>query len=51
MRKIELCQYHPCCKKAKEDCQYAHGEDDAWCLRCCAQGHFSQNCPNPDGPF
>ena len=51
MRKVKPCQRHPNCKKAKEDCQYAHGEDDAWCLCCCAQGHFSQNCPNPDGPF
>ena len=36
------------CTKEKshssEDCLYAHGEKDAWCLCCKSSGHFSSRC-------
>ena len=34
------------CGKSKRDCQYAHGEEDSWCLSCRVQGHSTDNCPD-----
>ena len=45
LRKVRLCN-NPKCKKKAEDCSYAHGNEDAWCLICVAQGHLTDNCPN-----
>lgn len=45
VRKVKLCNFHPNCHKTKEECHYAHGEDDAWCLNCRTQGHSTNNCP------
>lgn len=47
-RKTRLCEYHPKCREKKEDCIYAHGEDDAWCLNCISSGHFTDNCQKTD---
>ena len=40
-RKTTLCTYFPKCKYSKEDCLNAHGEEDAWCNNCLANGHFT----------
>lgn len=45
LRKVQLCKFHPKCPKKKDDCPYAHGNEDAWCLVCVAQGHLTDNCP------
>ena len=42
----------PCKKecKFKNDtikCDFAHGEEDAFCRNCSKNGHFQQNCPSP----
>lgn len=42
--KVKLCHHFPKCKKSSEECVYAHGEDDAWCLLCNNKGHFTDNC-------
>lgn len=52
-RKARLCKYYGdgknnTCSKSKQDCENAHGEDDAFCLACRCEGHFSDNCPNPN---
>ena len=44
-RKVKLCKFYPRCKKESKDCLFAHGEEDAWCLKCHTQGHFTENCP------
>ena len=43
-RKTILCRYYPKCKKRVEDCDYAHGEDDAICKACYDKGHLTVNC-------
>ena len=43
-RKTRPCEHYPKCREKKEDCIYAHGEDDAWCLNCTSSGHFTDNC-------
>lgn len=43
-RKMRLCEHHPKCREKKEDCFYAHGEEDAWCHKCTSSGHFADNC-------
>ena len=45
-RKVQLCRYFADgdCLETKEDCPYAHGEEDAWCLSCKSNGHFTDNC-------
>lgn len=46
-QKVRLCSYHPKCKKPKQECDYAHGEEDAWCRNCHgSNGHYTNNCPN-----
>ena len=45
LRKVKPCSFYPRCKKECIDCHYAHGEEDAWCLNCRTQGHFTVNCP------
>ena len=45
-RKVRQCNQFPNCKKSKEECQYAHGEEDSWCLICLgSKGHFTNSCP------
>lgn len=45
VRKVKPCLFHPHCKKLPQDCHYAHGESDAWCLMCKQYaGHFTENC-------
>ena len=43
VRKVKPCQFYENskCRKSAEECQWAHGEEDAWCLMCCTQGHFT----------
>ena len=45
-RKVKLCKFFEAkrCWKSKEDCDGAHGEDDAHCLACGKGGHFTDNC-------
>ena len=47
-RKVKLCKYFETkrCWRSKEDCDGAHGEDDAHCLACGEGGHFTDNCTN-----
>ena len=47
-RKTTLCPYflNGRCLKHKEECENAHGEDDAWCPKCICEGHLQENCPN-----
>ena len=33
------------CRKAANDCEFAHGDSDAWCTRCHLHGHFKNDCP------
>lgn len=47
-RKTEECRHFKAltgCHKLKEQCNYAHGEEDAWCMQCRSVGHFRENCP------
>ena len=47
LRKVFACQHFldNKCYKLKTECDYAHGEEDAWCLQCCSSGHYTENCP------
>ena len=45
VRKVKPCKFYPDCRKPTIDCQYVHGEEDSWCLNCCAQGHSTNKCP------
>ena len=46
VRKVKLCRSFPKCPKKIDNCQYAHGEDDAWCQICREfAGHFTDSCP------
>ena len=46
-RKTALCTKEKC-KKSTAECDFAHGEKDAWCLICCATGHLTDNCDHDD---
>lgn len=45
-RKVKPCKYFEkkTCWRSKEDCDGAHGEEDAHCLACGEGGHFTDNC-------
>ena len=44
--KVKMCNKHPNCPRKMEDCKFAHGEEDAWCLNCRQSvGHFTDDCP------
>lgn len=45
LRKAKLCNKYPKCPHTAAECNFAHGERDAWCLNCRHRGHFSQACP------
>ena len=48
LRKIKPCFHYEQskCKKEINECPYAHGDEDAWCLNCRDKcGHFTDNCP------
>lgn len=47
LRKVTLCKDYENkkCFKKSEECDWAHGEDDAWCRECRKMGHFGANCP------
>ena len=49
-RKTALCNLFAkeCCKSSAVECDFAHGEKDAWCLICCATGHLTDNCDHDD---
>ena len=42
LRKVKQCSRK--CTKPKNQCLFAHGEEDAWCLNCRSPGHFTENC-------
>ena len=46
-RKVSLCKDYEnkMCFKRSEECDWAHGEDDAWCKECRKTGHLGVNCP------
>ena len=48
-RKVTLCKAFQSkrCEKKKEDCDWAHGEEDAWCKECRKTGHLTSKCPHP----
>ena len=51
-RKTKLCKEYGdgknnTCRKSKQECENAHGEEDAFCLACRHEGHFTDSCPNP----
>ena len=49
LRKTKLCEKFSedkCNHKDAHHCDYAHGEEDAWCLGCTSYGHFTANCPD-----
>ena len=45
-RKVQMCKNYEKqqCKRSALNCNYAHGEKDAWCMTCRKTGHFSENC-------
>lgn len=45
-RKTTLCPYYlkGNCYNSKDECGKAHGEKDAFCLKCYCEGHFQDNC-------
>ena len=48
LRKTKPCFHYEQgkCKKEVNECPYAHGDEDAWCLNCRDKcGHFTDNCP------
>ncbi len=48
LRKVKCCTYFQTgsCKKLAKECEFAHGDADAWCLRCrLSSGHYTDNCP------
>ena len=47
LRKVQMCKNYEekKCKRAASNCDYAHGDKDAWCLRCRRDGHFAKDCP------
>ena len=45
--KTFLCEHFSkarCKHLAAQDCEYAHGEEDAWCLICRTSGHLTRQC-------
>ena len=47
-RKVTLCKAFldkKCFKKA-EECDWAHGDKDAWCKECRETGHLTSKCPH-----
>ena len=46
LRKTRLCSEYPNCQRPDVRCNFAHSEEDGWCLNCHHQGHFSKNCLN-----
>ncbi|XP_019643638.1 PREDICTED: uncharacterized protein LOC109484719 isoform X2 [Branchiostoma belcheri] len=45
--KVKLCERWGMghCKYEARECNYAHGPEDACCLRCNCRGHLTENCP------
>lgn len=41
-RKVRACEFYLStgCDKAAENCDFAHGPEDAWCLKCKITGHY-----------
>ena len=46
-RKTTLCQHflERRCRYRKQECERAHGEEDAFCPTCVCKGHLKENCP------
>ena len=42
LRKVKQCTKANCTKP--NECDYAHGPEDAWCLNCVQGGHFTKDC-------
>ena len=47
LRKVSMCENFSKgrCSRGATECDFAHGERDAWCLACRTTGHFTTNCP------
>ena len=41
-RKVRACEFYLStgCDKVAENCDFAHGPEDAWCLKCKITGHY-----------
>ena len=50
LRKTRICKKYTDggCPKLAPDCDYAHGEEDAWCLECTSNGHLAISCPSSE---
>ena len=48
VRKVKQCTKFEAkkCLKLIQDCDFAHGVEDTWCLQCRTTGHCTENCPN-----
>ena len=48
LRKVKQCRNFESkkCLKLTQDCDFAHGVEDTWCLQCRTTGHCTDNCPN-----
>ena len=47
-RKVTLCKdfVNKRCLKKADECDWAHGDEDAWCKECRKTGHLSSKCPH-----
>ena len=48
-RKTLICNHFQkgTCTKSKNECDFAHGEDDTWCTNCLRDGHLAVQCKTP----
>ena len=55
LRKVKPCNHYienyGWCKYTKEDCNFAHGEEDAFCPNCGENGHYQEKCEYARKPF
>jgi hypothetical protein len=41
--KTQKCK-HGLCLRTRKQCGYAHSRDEAWCLHCSQEGHYTEEC-------
>ena len=49
LRKTQPCRHYPHgpCRFSTINCDFAHEENDSWCMKCHKTGHFRNDCKNP----